>query len=356
VAEPVVNTDFYAPRFEIKIKGTAPLPTTAVISVDIDERIDRPGMFTLTLNEWLDIDTQTFTWLDSELVRPGNEVLILFGYNAKSRKFTGKIKALSPSFPSTGIPTLKVEGYDLSHGMQKTESKVKDTDVKYSDVAKEIARKNDLTTTGVEDTLKKHKVVKRNKNESDYALLDRLARNIGYEFFVRGKTLYFRSPKDNQSKSVSFRFRKNVISFSPRLSTTPTVNEVEVTAWNERSKKPIVATARISDIETSVGIPDFDKLVEKSEGKKIKIKREGRAVKSEDEAKILAIGELKRANDGFIGGTLDCIGNPDLAPGMSIEITGVGKNWFSGTYYVKGARHSLSDAGYTTTLDVRRCL
>jgi len=355
VVEPGVNIDYYAPRFEIEVNKKR-LPQEAVISVDVDESIDKPGMFTLSLNEGLDIETQKFTWLDSDLIKPGNKVMISFGYATQSGIFRGKIKALSPSFPSTGIPTLRVEGYDLSHDLQKKESKFKDKDVKYPDVAEEIAKKNDLIAAGVEDKTKKYSRVKRKKNESDYALLERLAKKIGYEFFVRDETLYFRSPRDDESKKASFEFRKNIISFNPRLTTTPTVNEVKVTGWNKKSKKPIVATAKISEIKSSVGIPDFEKIVERSEGKKIKIRLEGRVVESEDEAKILAIGELKRKNDGFIGGTLECIGNPDLRPGMNIEITKVGKNWFSGMYYIKGAKHSLSDSGYTTTLDVRRCL
>lgn len=350
-----VNIDYYAPRFEIEVNKKR-LPQEAVISVDIDEALDKPAMFTLSLNEGLDIETQTFTWLDSELIKPGNEVMISFGYASKSGILRGKIKALSPSFPSTGIPTLKVEGYDLSHGMQKRESKVKDKKVKYSDVAKEIASKNNLSGAGVKETTKEYSRIKRMKNESDYALLERLAKEIRYEFFVRDKTLYFRPPRDDESKKASFEFTKNIISFSPRLTTAPTVNEVKVTGWNKKSKKPIVATAKISDIKSNVGIPDFEKIVEKSEGKKIKIKLEGRVVESEDEAKILAITELKRANIGFIEGTLECIGDPDLRPRMNIEITKVGKNWFSGMYYIKGAKHSLSDSGYTTTLDVRRCL
>ena len=111
MAEPAVDIDFYAPRFEIRVNDKS-LPRDAVIGVDIDESLDKPGMFTLNLNEGLDVETQRFTWLDSDSMKPGNEVTISFGYASKLGRFTGKIKALSPSFPSTGVPTLKVEGYE----------------------------------------------------------------------------------------------------------------------------------------------------------------------------------------------------------------------------------------------------
>ena len=246
--------------------------------------------------------------------------------------------------------------------MQKKESEFKDINVKYSDIAKDIAGKNDLKYDNktIDDTEKVHtKKIKRKENESDYALLKRLAEEIDYEFFVRADKLYFRKPQDDKNKNDDtfiFQYRKNFISFSPRLTTAPTVNEVKVTGWSKKSKESITATANISDIKTSIGIPHFEKIVEDSEGKKIEIKLEGRVVESEDDAKRLAVSELKRANNGFIEGTLECIGNPDLRPGMNIEIAKVGKRWFSGMYYIKGSKHSIGDSGYTTTLDVRRCL
>jgi len=360
-----VNTDCYAPTFDVEIQGQI-LSRDEVISMDIDESIEKPAMFTLSLNEMKDIDTQKLVWLDNKkyLIMPGNEVFFSFGYPALKGKFMGTIKGLTPSFPSSGVPTLKVEGYDYSHDLQKSKtdvkSKFKDKKVKYSDVAKEIAENNLLDSAGVENTVKEYPSVKRRKNEKDYALLKRLAGKIGYEFFVREEILYFRKPKDNKKKdkeSFIFEFGKNIISFNPRLTTAPTVNEVKVTGWNQKTKKPIEATAKISEIISNVGIQDFDMLVEKAEGKKTKKKIEGRVVGSEDEAKNIAVTELKRANNGFISGTLECIGNPKLRPGVNIEIKKLGGgDLFNGMYYIKGARHSFSDSGYTTTLEVRRCL
>jgi phage protein D len=67
------------------------------------------------------------------------------------------------------------------------------------------------------------------------------------------------------------------------------------------------------------------------------------------------MAELKRRNQTLIEGTLECIGDPELRPGMTVNIEKVGER-FSGTYYVKSAKHSISESGYKTTLEVRRCL
>lgn len=120
-------------------------------------------------------------------------------------------------------------------------------------------------------------------------------------------------------------------------------------------KERISETAGINDIVSSVGISNFDSIVEQSQSKKIKVKLEGRVVCSTEEAKSIAVAELKRRNNGFIEGNLECIGNPELRPGITVKIDKVGER-FSGFYYITKARHRIGEGGYKTTLDVRRCL
>ncbi|MCX9010209.1 MAG: hypothetical protein OIN66_03705 [Candidatus Methanoperedens sp.] len=346
----------YAPVFKVmQASGEEYPPRQSILNIEIDEDLDTPSMFRISMNEELNIQTQQFRWLDDDRIKPGTEIVILFGYAASKKEglIRGRIKALSPGFLSTGTPTLSLEGYDLSHDLQKTEKKFTDTKVMYSTVAQEIATKNGLSPAGVEPTEKPHDKVERLKNEKDYAILKRLSGEIGYEFFVRDKTLYFRKPKDDIPGAVTFEFRKNFINFSPRMTAATLVNEVHVTAWNEKDKESISESATINDIKNSVGIPDFDSIVEKSQGKRVDVKLEGRNVRSKKEAKDLAKAELKRRNKGFIEGNLECIGDPQLRPGMTVKIEKVGKR-FSGVYYITKAKHALGEAGYKTTLTLIR--
>ncbi len=59
---------------------------------------------------------------------------------------------------------------------------------------------------------------------------------MGFEFFVRDKTLYFRKSEDNKTPELSFELHNNIISFSPRMSVANVVNEVVVTAWNKKRR------------------------------------------------------------------------------------------------------------------------
>ena len=353
----VDNLDVYAPSCKVKIEGE-PLPPTSVLSVSLDENLETPCKFDVILNEEIDIKTQKFTWLGNQLLNPGNEVEIFFGYATKESKslFKGTIKALSPSFPATGTPTLTVEGYDLSYAMQKKTAKINDADVKHSDIASELAKMYKLKTD-VEDSKKKFKKVTRKKSEKDYKFLRRLADKSGFECFVQGDTLHFRKSKETKDDGnivKTFQFRKNIISFSPRLSMAALVKEVVVTGWNKDTKKPIKVRLVLGSIGSGSDIVSLEKLIKASEGSDPQV-IEHKALSSEDEAMDIAKVALTKAINSFIQGTLECIGDVDLRPGENIKIEGVG-DIFNGYYYITSAKHTFGDGGYKTTLGVRRNL
>lgn len=352
----VGSFDTYAPGCRVEIEGKV-LPMTAVMSVSVDENLESPAKFGITLNEGIDIKTQTFTWLDNPALDPGNKIEIYFGYaNQKSTMlFKGIIKALSPSFPSSGIPSLNVEGYDLSHSMQKKMIKVHDIEVKHSDIARELATKYHLNPDGIQDSQKTYHKVARQNGEKDYTFLRKLAKKSGFECFVQSGTLYFRKPKDKKSEPPpikTFQYRQNFISFNPRLSTAALVKTVVVSGWNKNTKESIKVKMTLQDLGSGDEIRALDKFITAAEGADPLI-IEHKALQSEDEARDIAEVELKKALNQFIQGDLECIGDTTLRPGNKIEMKNLGK-MFSGFYYITSARHTFGDNGYTTTLGVRR--
>jgi phage protein D len=347
----------YAPAFRVAIDGTA-LPQGSITGIEIDEDLESPGMFSVSLAETGYSGTKRFTFLEDGVIYPGAAVEIIYGYSAGTKQkgtFTGRVKAISPGFQATGVPTIGIQGYNPAHDLQNTHGTTEYTNMTYAQIAEEIALSHGLGRGGIEPTTRLHPKVTRKKNQSDYDLLRALADEIGYEFYVRGTGLSFRAPKDAIPAAVSFTYGENIRSFSPRLSTAATVNQVTVTGWSEKDKSPIKEGVAVEEIMTGLGIRDFGRLIEKSGGKKVDVKLEGRVVGSGDEARELALRELRRRNSGFITGSLECAGDPGLRPGMTVEIGNVG-GLFSGTYYVTKARHALGEGGYSTTLDVRRCL
>lgn len=359
MAQEISSAEIYAPAFSVYWADTdKAIPKNEITGLEVDEDLESPAMFRISFNETFDLKTQQFRWLDDKSITPGTVLVASFGYAFphKESKIRGRIRALSPGFLAGGPPTLTVEGYDLSHDLKKKYSKVNLNEVTYSNVAREIARENDLDPSGVEDSgMGPSKRIERKVNEKDYDLLKRLAEDLGFELFVRDRTLYFRKPDDERRGNIDFQYYKSIISFSPRMSAANLVNEVRVTAWNEKDKERISETAELNEIVTSIGIPGFADIVEKSQGTRLSVKIEGRVVRSREEAKAIALSELKKRNIGFITGTLECVGNPELRPGIPINLVKLGER-FSGVYYITKSRHVFGENGYRTTLEVRRCL
>lgn len=344
----MVNTDLsrYAPTFSIKIGGKSQQELEkAVISISVDESIEKMSMFNISLNEGLDRKTQTFKWLDNKILDPsrGQEVEIYVGYaNSKEKSkeptIIGVINSLEPSFPSSGIPSLKVSGYDHSFRLQRPTARDKktfDNENDFSDIVRKITKKYKLGVGDIDSIFKPPETTAPDNESSDYKFLDHLAKDVGYEFFVRGKKLYFRKPRDQSKETRSLRWGREIISFNPTMNTAKMVSKVTVRGHNPSDpSKPIigVATSKYKG-NAELEITNLN-------------------VSSVEEAKALAKGRLNRVNNSFIEGTCECIGIPDIRAGTNIRIEGVSKR-FSGKYYIKSVTHSIGDGGYTLSLSMR---
>jgi hypothetical protein len=231
------------------------------------------------------------------------------------------------------------------------DEKTFDNESDYADIVKKMAKKHNLGQGDIDPAFRPPEMTILDNESSDYQFLDGLAEGVGYEFFVRGKKLYFRKPRDLAKETRSLRWGREIISFSPNMNTANVVGTVTVRGHNPSDpSKPIVGIATSKD-------QNFKETKAKGAADFVKSKREliitDRNVSSVEEAKALARGLLIRANNGLIEGTCECIGIPEIRAGTNIRIEGVGKR-FSGKYYIKSARHSIGEGGYTLSLSVRR--
>jgi len=352
----------YSPAFSITIGGRPQKELErSVINISIDESIEKASMFTINLKEEPDPETRTFDWLDNGILDPGSDqkVEIYLGYanspeRAKEPAIAGVITDLEPDFPSRGNPSLKVSGYDHSFRLQMSASrdvKTFDNEGDCSDIVKKIAKKHNLGEGEIEPAFKPPETTALDDEASDYQFLDGLAKSVGYEFFVRGKKLYFRKPRDQARESRSLKWGLEIISFRPNLNAAKAIGKVTVRGHNPSDpSEPIVGVATSLD-------QNFKEAKARGAAEFVKSKREleitSRSVSNAEEAKAMAKGWLVRSNNSLIEGTCECLGIPEIRAGTNIMIEGVGKR-FSGKYYLKSARHSIGEGGYTLTLTVRR--
>jgi phage protein D len=357
-----VKADYFAPSFAVDIEGTK-------IAADISKNITEISVtsepstldhFSLTIvNAFPDL-----RWThsdDAKLFQEGNSVKVLLGYVDRVQPiFDGEITKISPSFPESGAPTVRVEGFTRLHRLQGNSKLRTFQDVTDKDVVQKIASDAKLSARA-EDPGTKHRFVYQ-RNEDDFHFILRRARRIRYEVLAEGKELVFRKAQEGEPKSFTLVWGNpqeglkgaNILplrSFSPTLDPTSQPSAVVVRGYDTETGDPIEERAAASDV-ASMGAKTAPQVAEGAFGTPREVVITDIPVATAAEAKQLAKAELNRRARRLVTGSGISIGIPDLRAGHVVELLGLGR--FSGPYYVKSATHSIGSSGYQTAFTVER--
>jgi phage protein D len=324
--------------------------------VRINEKMDEGANFSMTINDEFDMAKQRFKWLDHPLFEIGDTVSIKLGYSGDMQDMVlGKISSIEPSFFAGDLPTITVTGQDLSYDFMKRATPEKPFTGSYSDIARKIVSDSKAQLMAViDDTPVFERLIMKNNNETYYAFLESLAARVGFTFTVDRRTVYFIKPRDDRKEILTLALGKDIISFRPRMNTTGLVTEVEVRGHNPRDPNtPIVGRAPAGSERTlEPGRQTASQFAAGHYGE-IKNVLTGMIVSSVEHANAIARAELNRRSDTFIEGDVDCIGIPQIRPGVTIRLEKVGQK-FGGKYYVKETSHSISNSGYLLHFTVKR--
>lgn len=351
------NAGFYAPRFEVEIKGKklAAEMSKAVIDVKVEENVNQAAGFTLTIHDGFDINTGKFKWLDHPLFREGHEVTVRMGYSAKlSPLLVGKITRIESNFFQGETTTVTIGGEDLSSDLMNRATPERSfKNMKYSDIVKMIAGEVGLNAV-VDSTGKYKEVFRKNNNESYQVFIERMRKEMGYEYRIDGRTLYFIKPGDEKREVIVLELGKDIIRFNPRIDTGGLVSEVEVRVHNPLDpSKPIVGRARAGSERGQEPGKKTASQVAKENYQASKLVVSDRGISTKEQADAMARSRLEQISGKMIEGDGECIGIPGIRAGVCMILEKLGER-FSGKYYVKGTTHSIDDNGYRTRFNVKR--
>ncbi len=349
--------DFYVPRFEIEIddKKLDPVTSKAILDVKVEERIDEGASSTITIHDDFDLSSQKFKYLDNPIFDLNKKITINIGYgNNQHILFMGTIIRIEPSFFSGETPTLTVEGQDLSFNYLKRKTPAKKFDEKkYSDIAQKIASDAGLRSK-VDETEEQVTPIQKNNNDSYFQFLKIIANEAKATFYIDRDTLYFVKSAANKKEILTLELGRDIISFRPTMNTTKLLTEVEVRWTNpDDPEKPFVGVVKAGDEGNIASGTKTGSQVAKEKVGTIKKVITCKTVGSMEHAKAIADAELNKANSTFIEGTGECVGIPQIRPGVMIGLKKIGCK-FSGTYQVTGATHTMNDSGYRTQFSVRK--
>ncbi len=364
---------FFAPTFEIRLKGQNLGREVIRDVLEVSYKDDMEGLdsFEFTLNDWDPVRrvpkySSPFDERGEPLSRQGGEAIPNFepgarvelrvGYRGRDSALlmVGQIVSLSPNFPASGNPSLRVRALNLLFTLQRSQETIVYEGKTDSQVAEDIARRLEVEPEipgGSEEQTHEYLLV---NNEYPILFLLRRARRLGYDVFVTldedGDTprLFF-GPRPTAGTVYELEWGRSLVSFTPTLKTKGQVAKVTVRGWDPTRSgddRSVVGEATWQDLDPDLPDPallaQIDSALAQSHEEVV-----DEVVASEEEARERALGILRGIARGLITGRGTTVGFPELRAGRRIRLLGLGTR-FSGHWLVRETTHTLGPTGYTT--------
>ncbi|HUP71612.1 MAG TPA: phage baseplate assembly protein V [Acidimicrobiales bacterium] len=356
-----------------------------LIHTIVDSHLHLPDMFEIAFEDGAN------AILDA--VHIGSTVEVYGGAPATTmaeKLVVGEVTSIEGDYEDSVMRTV-IRGYDKSHRLQRVCRTRTFVDMTDADIAKKIAldAKFSPKDVEVEDSRTTHKHMSQIA-QTDWDFLTYRAREIGYEIGVAGGNFYFRKPSSASGSGgagalgvslpsplggggTTLTFKKNLIAFYPRLSSSGLVTDVEVRVWDPEAAAVVVgsapvktATAKLKDDPAKLaqkfpatslplpqppkipGLPDFG--LAPSASARIVVDRPlHRGSSLQTAADEAAVGLAEQIGSTFAEAEGVAYGDASIQPGKAVTIAGVPEE-FNGTWVVTNARHTFvpDEGGYRT--------
>ena len=268
------------------------------------------------------------------------------GYTDKLESiFYGIITSVTLDYPSSGPPAISVKGMDISFLMMKGKHSESWKEKKYSEVVNAIGQK--YAKVEADATTEKLPLITQHES-NDYQFMLWMAEQCHFEFFVLGKTIYFRKPLKDKTPVVVLSFGKNLRSFNTDMNLSSQISQVIVRGYDPLKKEAIEAKSKQVDIlgsNTKTGM-DIMKTLGDNTTEYVYTN-----IPTVAEAQEKADALMNRKAMELIHGSGESIGLPELQAGRFIKLDGVGKK-MNQPLLLKSVTHTIDRSGYLTSFEV----
>lgn len=374
------DQNFYAPVFEISLRGQklSQAVVRDVLEVSYSDSLDKLDSFEFTLHDWdpirrapkysspFDEHGQPLKLEDKSPAPnfdPGAKVELRLGYHGPEKPrlmMTGQIVSISPTFPASGAPTVRIRALSLLYTLQKKQE-VRPFERKTdSQIAQEIGRDLGIDVEipdgqSSQETPHEYTLV---NNEYPIIFLMGRARRLGYDIYVKltddDRQVLFFGKSPTSDTLYELEWGRTLIQFSPTIKTKGQVSKVVVRGWNPRAtgaKRIVTGEATLKDIGREVADPQLLAAIDSALAQSHEVVVDD-PIEDEQAAKKKAIAILSDLTKDLITGRGSTIGLPDLRSGRTIIMRGLGTR-YDGKYLVTESTHAVSGSGYQTQFTAR---
>ncbi len=359
-----------SPTIKVEGQPIAQISATHLRRVVVDVQAGMPDMVELT---WLDPGWGILAEAGLAL---GKKISVEAGtLNERMTKplIEAEITAIEGVYGHRNSLTV-VRGYTLDHRLQRVRRTRTFVNAKDSDVARQLASDAGLVIGTIEATTQVHPQIAQD-NQTDWQLLRERANEIGYEMgVVEGKFHFIKAATVQSGTEIPVTGGKNLLNFSPRISSAGLVPEVEVRAWDPVNAKAIAARKPIASSNVCLGVGDAAEAARLFSGKakppagaaselgpapssqaQVVYDRAVTVDSSSTQAVTQAATALaQRAAAGFAEAEGEILGDARVIAGAILKIDGVPEQ-FAGKWTVARARHEFDHrpgGGYRTHFSV----
>jgi phage protein D len=369
-----------APEFAIRIDGDA-VPAAlraSIVSITYTDGIEGADRVEVS------IANPSLQWLDHPLLQANNDFRLSIGYapGPLEEVFAGEITGIEPSFPSSGIPMIRLTAQDL---LQRLQIGTKDRTFRIkipsignfplpdSAVAALVSGTNALipdldpvggtlsTLVGLATYLAfpqfAQASVRKQSGTSDFQFLTEVAKENGWQMYIdhtaepRGRVLKFQFLVQDYSPSLTLEWGSSLVDFTPRFTTVGEIEGVSATVWVDSIKMEFVITVNwdydraMFNLSISPG-GELGELL--GPGKTTTIKPTSYATAP---GKILS--ELLPKLNNRLTGSGSTVGDPRIKASRVVNLEGLGDQ-FGGLYRITATTHTLDSGGYKTSFQARK--
>ena len=290
----------------------------------------------------LRFDDANFTMLDSSLFAIGGTLAVSLptGSNQLVSLFSGAIVSVGVEQGIGGRHELLITAFEPTHQLAAQTTQQSYLQMTRGDIVTKIAGRNGLSAkvSGSVGAAEPYML----QTASDYAYLNELAADLGFEWFVTGKELHFRTRPATAGAELTW--GDNLLRFQARYSAADAaVKSITVRGWDPAKQAAIVGKDSVaasppahilgSDAPLASGSHSKAKT---AFGKAMVVGSS--AVRSAAEATALANSLASEILGDAMTARGETEGNPNVKPGTMVKIVNMGTK-LSGSYYVTEVEH-----------------
>jgi phage protein D len=184
------------------------------------------------------------------------------------------------------------------------------------------------------------------EGRTDAQFLHMLARRTGMQCAAIHGEINFMRMTANKTPIITLEYGKTLLSFKKRISLRNQVGKVKITSVDAKGQR-IDAEVSSTTLSGSKSASSLDAAVKAAEIEEVDF-----LSVSKEELKKLAQNIYDGMALGFLSGSGECIGIPELIPGRYISIAGVDSE-DNGEYFITEVKHIFSENGYKTTFSFK---